>query len=91
MWHLGFVSMLGILAASPAVAMPQLPVVGAPSAIEKIRADCRWVDNKWTYRKGDKVLECRPDSPGRGWIWHREGTRFGWYHPGRKEWHYKNW
>lgn len=76
------------LATVPAfAAMPAQRLPASPPVAENIRADCHWVDNKWTYRKGDKVLVCRPDRPrGAGWIWFREGNRTGWYHRGRKEW-----
>ena len=76
----------------PLQAAPQPRPAGQPSLVEQARADCRWVDNKWTYQRGDKVLVCRPDRPsGRGWSWHREGNRFGWWHAGRREWHYNGW
>jgi hypothetical protein len=88
-----------------AVGMVSAPAMAAPvtgsamtadhSIVQKVQAfhkDCAWVDNKWSYRRGDKVVVCRPNRPsGAGWIWHREGTRMGWYHPGRKAWHYDKW
>jgi hypothetical protein len=86
------------MASAPAMASP---VAGGSqigtdhSMIQKVQAfhkDCAWVDNKWTYRRGDKVLVCRPNRPsGSGWIWHREGPRMGWYHSSRKAWHYDKW
>jgi hypothetical protein len=49
-------------------------------------------NQEWTYRRGDKVVVCRPMRPsGRGWIWHREGNRYGWYHSSRKAWHNDRW
>ena len=78
--------------ASPAFAVPALPAPQQDTLVQNARSDCRWVDNKWTYRKGDKTLVCRPDRPsGRGWNWHREGGREGWYHGTRKAWHFNNW
>ncbi len=78
--------------ASAAPSMPTPPTDTPTSIVEKARADCRWVDNKWTYQRGDKRLECRPNRPsGRGWNWHREGNRFGWYNNGRKSWHFNAW
>jgi len=78
-----------VLAAPGAPALDSRP---ASSLVEKARSDCRWVDNKWTYQRGDKRLVCRPDRPsGRGWIWNRDGVRFGWYHPGRQAWHHNAW
>ena len=78
--------------ALPAIAAPQMPVTSAPSIVEQARADCAWVNNKWTYRRGDKMLVCRPDRPrGSGWSWYREGNREGWYHNKRREWNHKAW
>lgn len=79
--------------AANASAAPLLPTVGdSTSLVEKARADCKWVNNKWTYRKGDKTLVCRPDRPsGKGWVWHKEGNRFGWWNPKRKSWGFNGW
>ena len=85
--------LLGFTAAATAApAMPMTPTDAPASIVEKARADCRWVDNKWTYQRGDKRLECRPNRPsGRGWNWRREGNRYGWYDNGRKAWHFNAW
>ena len=92
-----------LLSVVPALGLTSTPASAAPSAptramaadgslVDKIRADCTWVDNKWTYQRGDKRLVCRPDRPsGEGWRWHREGMRYGWYHSGRKAWHHNAW
>jgi len=78
--------------ASPAFAVTVTSAPVRTNLIENVRSDCRWVDNKWTYQRGDKRLVCRPDRPsGNGWGWHREGNRFGWYHAKRKEWNHTNW
>lgn len=71
----------------------QVPITNSTaSLVENARGDCHWVDNKWTYQRGDKRLVCRPDRPrGAGWAWHNEGSRHGWYHGGRKEWHFNAW
>ena len=88
-----------------AVGMASAPAMAAPvtgsamtadhSMVQNVQAfhkDCAWVDNKWTYRRGDKVVVCRPHRPsGSGWTWRREGPRFGWYHTGRKAWHNDKW
>ncbi len=85
--------MLSMAMAGPAFAAPPMTrsaVLATSPLVEQVRSDCRWVDNKWTYQRGDKRLVCRPDRPtGRGWNWHTEGDRTGWYHPGRRIWH--NW
>ena len=87
-------SVLG-LAATAASAAPSLQrqAIGpGASLMEQARSNCHWVDNKWTYQRGDKRLVCRPDRPsGNGWGWHREGNRFGWYHAARRSWHHNAW
>lgn len=92
---------LSAMAAMPLVALASVSAsaltVGSPGAahetlVEKARSDCKWVDNKWTYQRGDKRLVCRPDRPrGFGWKWHTEGNRFGWYHTRDKRWHHNAW
>lgn len=80
---------------SPATAGPSIPVpaiAADASLVEKVRRDCTWVDNKWTYQRGDKRLVCRPDRPsGAGWRWHREGNRYGWHNRDRNAWHHNAW
>ena len=84
--------LLGVIATPASAAMPGPANTGIASLVEKARTDCKWVDNKWTYQKGDKRLVCRPNRPsGRGWGWHREGSREGWYHGTRKAWHNLVW
>ena len=81
-----------LTAVMPANAVPKMAAPETQSIVENVRANCAWVDNKWSYRRGDKVIVCRPDRPrGRGWGWHREGNRMGWYHNGRREWNNRNW
>ncbi|MEQ1696952.1 MAG: hypothetical protein ABL901_14040 [Hyphomicrobiaceae bacterium] len=92
---------LSALAAMPMLAIASIPAsaltvtspgIAHETLIEKARSDCRWVDNKWTYQRGDKRLVCRPDRPrGKGWGWHREGNRFGWYQSRGKRWHHNAW
>ena len=94
---------LSILTAAPVLGLASSSFAAPPSPqiqdlarqnsyVEKVRRDCVWVDNKWTYERGGKRLVCRPDRPtGLGWQWHREGERYGWYHGARREWHNRNW
>lgn len=87
-----FLAVPALVAALPAAAAPQLPITSSQSIVEQARHDCRWVNNKWTERRGDKVVVCRPHRPeGRGWTWHREGNRFGWWNTGRRSWHHNAW
>jgi hypothetical protein len=91
----GLVPVLALaVAPAPASAAPVLnqPLGITHQLVESVRRDCAWVDNKWTYQRGDKRLVCRPDRPsGRGWSWHREGNRFGWYLPREKRWNHNAW
>lgn len=57
----------------------------------RYRRDCVWVNGGWHYGRPGKYIVCRPHSPGRGWVWHSEGPRHGWYHPRHKRWHHNNW
>jgi hypothetical protein len=59
--------------------------------VETIRADCSWINGGWFYRNGTRFVVCRPDRPGNGYSWRREGNRFGWYDGRRKSWHHRNW
>ena len=72
-----------VIPSATAAPLAGVPNIAAETVIEKVQAfhrDCRLVDNKWTYRRGDKVVVCRPHRPdGRGWSWRREGPRVGWY------------
>ena len=53
---------------------------------------CVWVNGGWHYGSPGKYLVCRPHRPsGRGWVWHSEGGRHGWYHQQRKDWHHNKW
>ncbi|MFM9943587.1 MAG: hypothetical protein ACKVP7_29320 [Hyphomicrobiaceae bacterium] len=91
------VASLPLIALTATSASAAMPVIGSDhsagaSLVEKARSNCTWVDNKWTYQKGDKRLVCRPNRPaGKGWGWHREGNRTGWFHAGRKAWHNQAW
>lgn len=54
------------------------------------RKDCYWTGSGWGYNSHGKVLVCRPHRPqGHGWVWHAEGKHHGWYHPQRRQWHYR--
>ena len=85
------------LSTSPVVAGPGSGLASSEkrtAIVETVQAyhrDCAWVNSGWHYKNRDKYVVCRPQHPGRGYVWHREGQRFGWYHPGRKHWHHNNW
>ncbi len=80
-------------ALSPASAAPTgLATDASPiNNVVQARADCSWVNGGWFYRNGARFVVCRPDSPGRGYSWRREGNRFGWYNTRSRQWHHRNW
>jgi hypothetical protein len=81
------------MAAQAAPLAPQTPHAGT-GLVEKTqgyRRDCVWINNGWNYRRGGGYVACRPYSPGRGWVWHREGNRFGWWNPKTRGWHHRDW
>jgi hypothetical protein len=84
-----------VLGGIPAGATPGVQsgsVTREPGLVQYARSDCRWVDNKWTYERGDRRLVCRPDRPsGRDWGWRREGNRAGWYNRNQRVWHFNGW
>ncbi len=58
----------------------------------RYRRDCVWVNGGWHYGKPGAHLVCRPHRPtGRGWTWHSDAGRHGWYHTQRKSWHHNKW
>jgi hypothetical protein len=81
------------VSAAPLGVTPANPAVGE-TLVDQVqyRRDCIWVNGGWYYGRPGKYLVCKPYRPyGRGWIWHKEGHRHGWYHPHRKHWHYNKW
>lgn len=60
-----------------------------PVASWRYHRNCGWHEGRWTVDLGGgRIVVCRPMRPSRDWVWRDEGPRHGWYHPGRKEWHY---
>ena len=85
-------------ASSPAAAAPGTGLAGAKSEdtivhqVHTYRRSCGWVDGGWRYRRAGVYADCRPYRPvGRSWVWQQEGTRQGWYNPGRQQWHHNKW
>ena len=74
-----------------ATALP-LPAAGtaAPSAVEPVavwryHAKCGWREGRWVVDLGaGKLVVCRPNRPGKAWVWHKEGNREGWWDRRRK-------
>jgi hypothetical protein len=85
------------LGAVSASASPSSGLLGAnenTSLVEHAQGyhrNCGWMNNGWFYERGGSRVACRPLNPGRGYVWHREGQRYGWYHTGDRRWHHQNW
>lgn len=85
------------LAASPVLAGPSSALLSSDkgaSLVEPVQAyqrNCGWMNNGWFYQHRGSHVACRPPHPGRGYVWHREGQRYGWYHTAQKRWHHTNW
>ena len=81
--------------AAPAVAFqaPAAPTTGdlaTPVASWRYAANCGWRGNRWVLDLGNgRVSACRPNRPGRNYVWHRDGGREGWYDRRQRDWHYK--
>ncbi len=91
-------AMLAIGMMTPvAIAAPLSAPGTAPEATSLIdavqyRRDCVWVNGGWHHGRPGKYLVCKPYRPtGRGWVWHSEGPRHGWYHSQRRSWHNNKW
>ena len=68
------------------------PDVSLVEQAQAFRRDCVWINNGWRYKRGASYVVCRPNRPsGRGWVWHREGDRYGWWDPRRRAWHHRDW
>jgi hypothetical protein len=87
-----------VLSAGAASAAPlsnPITTTDLPTLVETVQGmhrDCRWRRGGWFWvdRYGN-LRACRPHSPGRGWVWHHDGPRHGWYHPHRRSWHHRHW
>lgn len=54
--------------------------------------NCGWRGGRWVVDLGaGKLVVCRPNRPGRNYIWREEGKRRGWYNPRQRQWHFHNW
>ena len=87
---------LGVFGAPASAAPLSAPgtALEVDSLVDQVqyRRNCIWTGTSWGYKSGTKVLVCKPYRPaGRGWIWHNEGPRHGWYHSQRKSWHHNKW
>ena len=88
------------LGATGALALPagQAPTTASPAAdVHQIaswryHANCGWQGGRWVFDQGGgKLVVCRPNRPGRDYVWRDEGPRHGWYHRRDHTWHFNNW
>lgn len=92
------VLILPFMQTGAAQAAPAMPGAGAAArtlvepAQWRYHRKCSWRGGRWIVDLGaGRIVVCRPNRPGRDWIWRDEGPRHGWYHPRRKSWHFRNW
>lgn len=86
----------GALALTTAASAAPLPTIERSEAgvVEKVQGwryhrGCGWDGRRWVVDLGaGRIVVCRPNRPGRGWVWRSDGPRQGWYHPGRRHWHH---
>lgn len=79
-------------APSAPLADPSVSPTAEPAASWRYHRNCGWRDGRWVVDIGrGKLVVCRPNRPGRNWVWYKEGNREGWYDRRHKAWHHKNW
>ena len=91
---IGFSLCAGAATAAPTVSIGDINATPSaePVASWRYHRSCGWRDGRWVVDLGGgKLVVCRPNRPGRNWVWFREGNREGWYDRRRKDWHHKNW
>ncbi len=54
--------------------------------------NCSWRSGRWVVDLGvGKIIACRPNRPGRDYVWRDEGPRRGWYRPRDRRWYFNRW
>ena len=87
---------MGAVNAQAAPATPAAPTTSAADVHQvaswRYNANCGWRGGRWVVDLGaGKIVACRPNRPGRDWVWRNEGPRHGWYHRRDRKWHYNKW
>lgn len=96
---LAVLATIGAAALSTNATAVPLPAAGndVTSAVEPVATwryhrSCGWRGGRWVVDLGGgKLVVCRPNRPGKNWMWHREGNREGWWDRRRKAWHNDKW
>ena len=89
--HKVFLSMAGVaasligLSSSASALSPVRPGV-TDSLVSKVATVCIRDDRGWHHMNGKRRVSCRPANPGKGWAWHTEGGRSGWWHKTEHRW-----
>ena len=63
-----------------------------PVASWRYHQKCGWRGGRWVVDLGaGRIIACRPNRPGRDYIWRNEGPRQGWYRPRDRRWNFNRW
>jgi len=79
--------------AASAAPLPMMKQSGT-SAVEQVQGwryhrGCGWDGRRWVVDLGaGRIVVCRPNRPGRDWVWRSDGPRQGWWNPRRRHWHH---
>ena len=79
----------GALAFTTAASAAPLPTIkhSEASIVEhaqgwRYHRGCGWNGSRWVVDLGaGRFVICRPNRPGRGWVWRSDGPRQGWWNP----------
>lgn len=90
-------ALLGATVPASAIPLSDRAPAQAQSVVHDIASwryhnNCGWRGGRWVVDLGGgKLVICRPNRPGRDYVWRDEGPRHGWYNRNRKVWHFNNW
>lgn len=73
-------------------AAPDMAPFAQPVASWRYHRNCGWRGGRWVVDLGaGKIVACRPNRPGRDYVWRDEGPRHGWYHRRERRWFFNKW
>lgn len=76
---------------APATGIDAMPLV-QPIASWRYHKNCGWRGGRWVVDLGaGRIIACRPNRPGRDYVWRNEGPRHGWYRPRDRRWYFDKW
>ena len=63
-----------------------------PIASWRYHQRCGWRGGRWVIDLGaGRIVACRPNRPGRDYIWRDAGPRQGWCRPRDRRWYFNRW